>query len=137
MLWVGMGGHRSMLMLMVWVWVQIRRKMLGFVVQAKKGRHMRWPGRRPHALSLCGRQASMRSMVCVATSNPPYPHAHPHPPTPQQGIAYHHYTPPHAHAHAHACIVKPLYPLPWLPPQKESRKETLVTMSLVKDKRKD
>jgi hypothetical protein len=30
MLWVGMGGHRSLLMVMVWVWVQIRRKMLGF-----------------------------------------------------------------------------------------------------------
>jgi hypothetical protein len=29
MLWVGMGGHRSLLMDMVWVWVQIRRKMLG------------------------------------------------------------------------------------------------------------
>ena len=29
MLWVGMGGHRSLLMGMVWVWVQIRRKMLG------------------------------------------------------------------------------------------------------------
>jgi len=27
MLWVGMGGHRSLLMVMVWV--QIRRKMLG------------------------------------------------------------------------------------------------------------
>ena len=26
MLWVGMGGHRSLLMVMVWVWVQIRRK---------------------------------------------------------------------------------------------------------------
>jgi hypothetical protein len=30
MLWVGMGGHRPMLMVMVWVWVQIRRKMLGY-----------------------------------------------------------------------------------------------------------
>jgi hypothetical protein len=29
MLWVGMGGHRLLLMVMVWVWVQIRRKMLG------------------------------------------------------------------------------------------------------------
>ena len=29
MLWMGMGGHRSMLMVMVWVWAQIRRKMLG------------------------------------------------------------------------------------------------------------
>ena len=29
MLWVGVGGHRSLLMGMVWVWVQIRRKMLG------------------------------------------------------------------------------------------------------------
>ena len=29
MLWVGMGGHRSLLMVMVWVWVQIGRKMLG------------------------------------------------------------------------------------------------------------
>jgi hypothetical protein len=28
--WVGMGGHRSLLMVMGWVWVQIRRKMLGF-----------------------------------------------------------------------------------------------------------
>ena len=26
--WVGMGGHRSLMMIMVWVWVQIRRKML-------------------------------------------------------------------------------------------------------------
>ena len=26
MLWVGMGGHRSMSMGVVWVWVQIRRK---------------------------------------------------------------------------------------------------------------
>jgi TM2 domain-containing membrane protein YozV len=26
MLWVGMGGHMSLLMGMVWVWVQIRRK---------------------------------------------------------------------------------------------------------------
>ena len=26
MLWVGMGGHRSMLMGMVWVWVQMRGK---------------------------------------------------------------------------------------------------------------
>jgi hypothetical protein len=32
MLWVGMGGHRSMLMVMVWVWVQIRRKMLGSAI---------------------------------------------------------------------------------------------------------
>jgi hypothetical protein len=29
MLWVGMDGHRSLLMGMVWVWVQIQRKMLG------------------------------------------------------------------------------------------------------------
>ena len=29
MLWMGMGGHRSLLMGMVWVWVQIRGKMLG------------------------------------------------------------------------------------------------------------
>ena len=29
MMWVDMGGHRSVLMVMVWVWVQIRRKMLG------------------------------------------------------------------------------------------------------------
>jgi hypothetical protein len=29
MLWVNMGGHRSLLMVMVWVWIQIRRKMLG------------------------------------------------------------------------------------------------------------
>jgi hypothetical protein len=29
MLWVGMGGHKSLLMVMVWVWGQIRRKMLG------------------------------------------------------------------------------------------------------------
>jgi hypothetical protein len=29
MLWVGMGGHKSLLMVMVWV--QIRRKMLGSV----------------------------------------------------------------------------------------------------------
>ena len=36
MLWVGMGGHRSMLMVMVWVWVQIRRKMLGSDVWAFK-----------------------------------------------------------------------------------------------------
>ena len=35
MLWVGMGGHRSLLMvIMVWVWVQIRRKMLGSGVQS-------------------------------------------------------------------------------------------------------
>jgi hypothetical protein len=27
MLWVGMGGHRSLTMVMVWVWVQIQRKM--------------------------------------------------------------------------------------------------------------
>jgi hypothetical protein len=33
MLWVGMDGHRSMLMVMVWVWVQIRRKMLGSGVE--------------------------------------------------------------------------------------------------------
>ena len=26
MLWVGMGGHRSILMGVVWVWVQIRKK---------------------------------------------------------------------------------------------------------------
>ena len=31
MLWVSVGGHRSLLMGMVWVWVQIRRKMLGSV----------------------------------------------------------------------------------------------------------
>ena len=30
MLWVGIGGHRSLLMVMVWVWVQIQRKMLGY-----------------------------------------------------------------------------------------------------------
>ena len=29
MLWVGMSGHRSLLMGMVWVWVQLERKMLG------------------------------------------------------------------------------------------------------------
>ena len=29
MLWVGVGGHRSLLMGMVWVRVQIKRKMLG------------------------------------------------------------------------------------------------------------
>jgi hypothetical protein len=29
MLWVGMGGHRSLLMGMVWVWIQTRRTMLG------------------------------------------------------------------------------------------------------------
>ena len=29
MLWVGVGGHRSLLMVMVWIWVQIQRKMLG------------------------------------------------------------------------------------------------------------
>ena len=29
MLWMGMGGHRSLLMVMVWVWIQIRRQMLG------------------------------------------------------------------------------------------------------------
>jgi hypothetical protein len=29
MLWVGTGGHRSLLMGMVWIWVQSRRKMLG------------------------------------------------------------------------------------------------------------
>jgi hypothetical protein len=29
MLWVGIGGHRLLLMVMVWVWVQIRRKMFG------------------------------------------------------------------------------------------------------------
>jgi hypothetical protein len=32
MLWVGMGGHRSLLMIMVWIWVQTRRKMLGSVL---------------------------------------------------------------------------------------------------------
>ena len=31
MLWMGMGGHRSLLMVMVWIWVQIRWKMLGSV----------------------------------------------------------------------------------------------------------
>ena len=34
MLWVGMGGHRSMLLVMVWVWVQILRKMLGSDVKS-------------------------------------------------------------------------------------------------------
>jgi hypothetical protein len=34
MLWVGTGGHRSLLMGMVWVWVQIRRKMLGSAGEA-------------------------------------------------------------------------------------------------------
>ena len=29
MLWVGVGGHRSLLMGMVWVWVQIKRKNVG------------------------------------------------------------------------------------------------------------
>ena len=31
MLWVGMGGHRSLLMDVVWVWVQIRRKCWALV----------------------------------------------------------------------------------------------------------
>ena len=35
MLWVGIGGHRSLLMVVVWVWIQIRRKMLGFGLQSK------------------------------------------------------------------------------------------------------
>ena len=29
MLWVGVGGHKSLLMGMFWVWVENRRKMLG------------------------------------------------------------------------------------------------------------
>ena len=32
--WVGMGGHRSLLMIMIWVWVQIWRKMLGSGVKS-------------------------------------------------------------------------------------------------------
>ena len=36
--WMGMGGHRSMLMVMDWVWVQIRRKMLGYASMCSLGR---------------------------------------------------------------------------------------------------
>jgi hypothetical protein len=53
MLWVGMGGHRWLLMVMVWVWVQIRKKMLGSaeyivacsLVQIKKRRRGKGNGR--------------------------------------------------------------------------------------------
>ena len=37
MIWMGMGGHRSMLMVMVWVWIQIRRKMLGCASHVRQG----------------------------------------------------------------------------------------------------
>ena len=34
--WVGMGGHRSLLMGMVWVWVQFKGKMLGSAIYTQE-----------------------------------------------------------------------------------------------------
>ena len=38
MLWVGVGGHRSLLICMVWVWVQIQRKCWALLLS-----HMKLP----------------------------------------------------------------------------------------------